>query len=222
MTMVQHFATNDGAPIAVLPALAEPSQADETNHRVANSLQLLAAIVSVEARRMADPVAADILDMTMGRITAIAGVHRLLYQTRTAATIDLGAYLDDLGEQLEQGCANPAAGRHVRVIAEAIPVLPEDATAIGVIVSELVTNACKYAYPAGQAGDVHVTLYRLPSGGYRLAVLDRGRGMAPASGPQGEGLGGRLIAMMASRLGASFGWTDAQPGTCFTLSVTNC
>ncbi|PNA90840.1 two-component system sensor histidine kinase/response regulator, partial [Pseudomonas sp. MPR-AND1B] len=84
-----------------LPPMPEPSAADEVNHRVANSLQLLAAMVSIEARGIVDPLALAALDMTQRRIGAIAGVHRLLYQVRDARSVDMAAYLGELAGDLE-------------------------------------------------------------------------------------------------------------------------
>ena len=222
MTMAQHFATDMASPITILPPLPDRDSAREAHHRIANSLQLLSAMVSIEARRIADPAAIAALDTTMRRINAIAGVQRMLYLSPDAATVDLGIYLEDLGAQLEQGCADAGAGRHVRVVAQRIEVPAEDATALGVIVSELVGNACKYAYPADTPGDVRVALRALPLGGYVLEVSDRGRGMVADADPQGSGLGSRLIAMMARRLGGHPIWRDAQPGTRFELYVGKC
>lgn len=222
MTMAQHFASQSFAPISVLPAMREPSIADESNHRVANSLQLLAAMVSIEARRVADPVARATLDETTRRIAAIAGVHRQLYQARDTARVDLGAYLEDLGDALERSCGDAAGGRRVLVAADPVEVSPEAATAIGVMVSELVGNACKYAYPEGTPGDVRIALIGETAGGATLHVFDRGHGMTPGTEPRGSGLGTQLVAMMAKRLGGAFRWSDAAPGTRFTLYLGAC
>jgi len=80
-----------------------------------------------------------------------------------------------------------------------------------------VTNACKYAYAPGMPGDVRVSLRPAPFGGYALEVEDRGRGMAGVV--RGTGLGGRLVEMMATRVGGRYDYHDAQPGTRFTLRV---
>lgn len=210
-------ASFDPVPIAVLPAEPDPCRADEANHRVANSLQLLAAMVSIEARQVADPAARAALDTTLRRIGAIARIHQLLYRSRDAETVDLGAYLAELGADLEASIADSGAGRRVQVEAAPLPVSPETAMSIGIIVSELVGNACKYAYAPGAPGDVRVTLQATPAGSLRLEVSDRGRGIAPGAAPRGSGLGSRLIAMMATRLGADFAWRDAAPGTRFVL-----
>jgi two-component sensor histidine kinase len=98
-------------------------------------------------------------------------------------------------------------------------VSPGVATSIGVIVSELVGNACKYAYPADRPGNVEILLRKAHPGGFSLEVLDHGRGRSSDAAPEGSGLGNQLIAMMAKRLGASHIWSDARPGTRFTLCV---
>ena len=212
-------ATARGPAVTVLPAAPEPSSADEINHRIANSLQLLQAMVSVEARGIEDPAALAALDMTQRRIGAIASVHRQLYRTHEASTVDLGAYLEELGQELEAGYADAAAGRHVTVDASPVAVTAREATAIGIMVSELVGNACKYAYAGSEPGGVRIALRPMLFGGYILEVEDRGRGRARDAAPEGSGLGSRLIDMMATRLGGWHGYDDARPGTRFVFCV---
>jgi two-component sensor histidine kinase len=131
--------------------------------------------------------------------------------------VDLGAYLGDLGADLEAGGGGGATGRRVVVSAASVIVPAEEATAIGIIVSELVSNAYKYAYEPSAPGSVRIVLRALGFGGYKLEVEDRGRGL---TGPvKGTGLGGRLIEMMATRIGGHYDYRDARPGTLFTLCV---
>jgi hypothetical protein len=158
MTLATMFA--DSPAMTVLPPAPEPSSADEINHRIANSLQLLSAMVSVEASGIADPAARAALDTTRRRIGAIASVHRQLYRVHGSEMVDLRAYLDELGEELERGCADADSGRRVIVRAAPLEVPPEEATSIGILVSELVANTCKYAYAPGAPGDVVVRAYR--------------------------------------------------------------
>lgn len=206
----------EGPTITILPAIPAPSSIDEVNHRIANSLQLLSVMVSVTARDIADPDARAALASTQRQIGAIARVHRQLCLSHEAAAADLAAYLKALGQDLELSFGNAAAGPRVLVHAENVRVSPEAATSIGIIVSEIVINACKYAYAPGVRGDVRITLLTIP-GGYSLEIEDRGGGMASTA--PGSGLGGRLVALMSARLGASHGWEDARPGTRFVLRV---
>ncbi len=217
MTTAHHAAFPETAAVAVLPPVPEPSAMDEVNHRVANSLQLVAAMMTLEARRIADPAALAVLATMTLRIAAIAGVHRQLCRERSVGQVDLGEYLEQLGAGLEAGCGDAGAGRPIRVVAEPVTVAAETASSIGVIVSELVGNACKYAYPVGSPGAVDISLCARPMGGFVLEVVDRGRGRAARAAPEGSGLGSQFIASMAHRLGARYGWSDARPGTRFTL-----
>jgi two-component sensor histidine kinase len=211
------FASRPAPTMTVLPPLPEPSSADEINHRIANSLQMLAAMVSLEARTITDPAARAALDLTRQRIGAIAGVHRQLYQAGQADLVRLDHYLAELGDDLERSCADAAAGRRVIVTADAVRVASDDAASLGIVVSELVTNACKYAYPDAMPGAVRIDLHALPVRGYRLVVEDRGRGRTGAT--SGTGMGARLIDMIVARLGGTAVWQDARPGTRFDLRV---
>ncbi|UYY58437.1 sensor histidine kinase [Sphingomonas sp. S2-65] len=197
----------------VLPGTMMPGAADEVNHRMANHLQLLAALIAVEARGVSDPEGLAALERTQQRIAAIGGVHRHLYAGGTGE-VDMGDYLETLGEQLSLSCA-----RHRRVLvdAETVPVTSATASLIGILATELVTNACKHAYAAGEAGGILIGLRRLPGGTCRFTVEDRGRGTRGHTGR--TGLGTRLIDASVAKLGAVARWEDACPGTRFRMDV---
>lgn len=200
-----------GAQVEILPPLTAPSIADEAHHRIANSLQLLCATLSLEARDIADERARSTLSRIQNRISAIAGVHRQLHRGNAAGEVDLSEYIQELGESLAMSCPPE---RRVLIQSEAIYVRGEDATAIGMIVSELVTNACKYAYPVGTPGDVSVRLRRV-SNGFLLMVEDHGQGFQTA--PSEMGLGHRLITRLAKQLRAAGKWGSCTSGTRFEL-----
>ncbi|MEJ5976839.1 sensor histidine kinase [Novosphingobium sp. PS1R-30] len=204
-------AAND-ATITVLPGRREPSPADEANHRIANSLQLLSAMVAAEARALSDPAGLAAIQGIGRRIAAMAGVHRLLCHGPAGGTIDLAAYVGDLVKGL-----TAMGNRAVVLEAEPVPVPAEEAGAVGMILSELVNNAAKHAYAAHEPGGVAVALCRHGAGGYRVEVADRGRGVA--RGARGTGLGTELIRLLAQRLGATCAYHDAAPGTRFVLEV---
>jgi two-component sensor histidine kinase len=206
----------DPAPglATILPPLAEPSAADETNHRVANNLQLLCALIAVEEREARDPVALAILERTRQRIAAIAGVHRQLYTTVRPSRIDLGAYLSEMGAQI--GCTCPD---HRRVIVEAqsLSVDAEVASSIGLLAAELITNACKHAYAAHVPGTIRLSVRQLTGDGFEFCVEDQGRGVARTAGA--KGLGSRLIDATVRKLDGLATWEDARPGLRFRLIV---
>lgn len=185
----------------------------EVNHRVANSLQLVSAFVHMQARVLdaGEGVARAALDDTQRRIAAIAQVHKRLYTSDSVETVDMADYLGSLLEELGDTWSTPSAPRHIRLAAEPLKLATDKAVALGIIVTELVTNACKYAYPADGAGEVRVALVNAGDTQFSLRVEDDGCGMGTGEA-KGTGLGTRLIRAMAQTLKASLEHAPADRG----------
>ena len=188
----------------------------EVNHRVANSLQLVSAMVRLQATALADPAARDALEDTQRRIGAIAQVHRRLYTSSDVEHVDMQEYLGALIDELAETWSSDAAPRRLKLAADPIRLPTDRAVSLGVIVTELVTNACKYAYPTGP-GEVRVALHRDGDDLFLLAVEDDGCGMAPDATPKGTGLGTKLIRAMAQSLQAAVEYDAGHRGVRATL-----
>jgi two-component sensor histidine kinase len=108
-----------------------------------------------------------------------------------------------------------ASGRDhpIKLEAERLQVPTDKAVSVGVIVTELVTNAYKYAYPDATAGDVRVTISADGEGSARLVVEDDGVGWSEADAPKGTGLGTRIIKAMAANLRSTIQFEQMKPGT---------
>lgn len=188
----------------------------EVNHRVANSLQLVSAMVSLQAGALADPVAREALADTQRRIQAIAQVHRRLYTSNDVENVDMQEYLGALVDELADTWSSEAQPRALSLAAEPIRLATDRAVSLGVIVTELVTNACKYAYPNGP-GEVRVALTRTAEGEFLLAVEDDGCGMPADAAPRGTGLGTKLIRAMAQSLQSIVEYDRTHNGVRATL-----
>jgi two-component sensor histidine kinase len=189
----------------------------EVNHRVANSLQLVSAMVRLQAGALADPIARAALDDTQRRIGAIAQVHRRLYSANDVESVDMRDYLGSLVAELAETLSSDTAPHALRVAAEPIRLPTDKAVSLGVIVTELVTNACKYAYPAGAGGEIRVMLSADGEQAFRLSVEDDGCGMPAEATPKGTGLGTKLIRAMAQSLQTIVEYEPRTNGVCATL-----
>lgn len=188
----------------------------EVNHRVSNSLALVAAFVKMQASAVQDPGARDALEATQARIMAIAGIHQRLYTSNDVRFVGIDTYLASLVEDLDS--AMRASGREhpIRLQAEPIQLPTDKAVSLGVIVTELVTNAYKYAYPKGTDGEIRIRVTR-EGDSSRLLVADDGVGHRPSAAPEGTGLGTKIVAAMAANLRANVEYDETHAGTRVSL-----
>ena len=191
----------------------------EVNHRVANSLALVAALIRLQVSSSKNEDVKDALAETQARISAIAGMHRSLYTSDDVRHVEMDKYLETLVREV-QGTVTNHEGPSIRLEAEPVSLTSDRAVSIGMIVTELLTNALKYAYPAGTEGEVRVLLKRQGEGSALLAVEDDGIGWQEGDQPKGTGLGSRIVKSMASTLGSSIHYVPMVTGTRAELVVT--
>lgn len=186
----------------------------EVNHRVQNSLQLVSAFLGVQARNAGSDVAAQLKE-AQRRLAAVALVHRRLYRSDSIQAVDLSRYLLELCEDMKRTMGAEWAERMSLDIAPML-VSADRAVTIGLVLTELVINAAKYAYGGGP-GPLAITLDGHRNQ-FRLVVADRGErqggeGQGGGGKPSAhEGFGTQMIRAMVERLSGTIDYAEGDPG----------
>jgi len=167
-------------------------QLKEANHRIKNNLQMLAALMSMEARNAKQAETQAMLQKNVSRILTIASIHDILNQSELAGQVDLQSLFQRILAGLE---ACRPEERDIRVKLEGVTMqAPADvAVALALVVNELVTNAYKHAFCGRQQGTI-VLLLEADPGGMVLTVQDDGTGFSYAEAEKGIGL--QIVEMM--------------------------
>ena len=184
-------------------ALAERQRTmfTELQHRVANNMQFVSSLLSLQKREVAaDPASAPkALDEAAERLRTMARIHRRLYDP-AASKVGFGQHLREICADL----LDATGARNVVCLVEAQPAdLPVDTLiTLSLIAAEAITNSLKHAWPEGGPGTIRVSLERPEPGRVALSVSDNGRGLPADYDPaKGGSLGQRIIAGLAQQLG---------------------
>lgn len=185
----------------------------EVNHRVQNSISLVAAFLKLQARSASEEVKAELAEAEQ-RLMAVALAHRRLYQDDSVEVIDLSRYLTELVEEVLSSLGN----EWTRFAAlDLAPILTDTrrAVTIGLIANELLTNVAKYAY-GGEPGPVVVKLEQHRDT-LRLIVSDSGKGLDGE--PSDSGFGSRMISILVQQAQGDLVYEDNQPGVRAVLTT---
>ena len=182
----------------------------DTNHRIGNSLATVSSLLGLQLIRTESEEVRVALEAARARVHAIASAHRRLRlgdDLETASADEfLGAVLDDIQLTL--------TGTQARLESEIEPIVigARDATTVGILVGELVTNALKHAFPDGRPGLVEVDLSRDAAGIPTLRVEDDGVGLGDASEPVNSGLGSVIIKQLSNQFGGTPHYGRSETG----------
>jgi PAS domain S-box-containing protein len=178
----------------------------EVNHRAKNSLTIASSLLSIQGRRQQDPHVQALFQEACDRIMAMAKVHDLLSRSESSQIVALATYLADLCAALR-----PITGSDKLVQLDSksetnIFVHADIAIPLGIIATELITNAVKYAFPSGGSGQITVTAARPEANWIALTIADNGRGMVkPREGSLGYGLVEALVRQIKGEMSVDNG-----------------
>jgi two-component sensor histidine kinase len=189
----------------------------EMNHRVKNSLTIASSMLRLQSANVGDDRLTQLLDEASMRILAIGRAHDRLYQSPDIETLDLGGYINQVCKDLDDGVSNC----EIHIDAQkGIKVEIDRAVPAALIVTELITNAAKYAYRQGPGGKIWVRVTREGDKNAVLAVRDEGSGLPHDFDiRQAKGLGTRIVLALTEQLGADLAVLKGAVGSEFVLTM---
>jgi light-regulated signal transduction histidine kinase (bacteriophytochrome) len=186
----------------------------EMNHRIQNSLQLVSSFLALQARASDDAQFQDAVEEARRRLGAVSLVHRRLYRADQIEKIDMARYLEELWEEMVSAM-DPEWSRMARLELSPVMVSTDKAVTLGLIATELIINANKYAYD-GAPGRIDIAVEQAGRD-IRLIVADQGRGRA--RGADGTGFGSRMMQALVSQLSGELDYQPGAPGTRAVLTA---
>ncbi|MDQ7827328.1 MAG: histidine kinase dimerization/phosphoacceptor domain -containing protein [Candidatus Eremiobacteraeota bacterium] len=188
----------------------------ELQHRVKNTLVMLTSLVSLEMAQTVDHAANDALRKLQSRILTISNLYGMLYAEGYTADIHLGRYLGKISRSLMREHFDGSRHIELKLSLGEIVLDGKDASCLGLIVNELITNALRHGFPEGRKGTVQVSL-REDNGFIILEVADDGKGLPGGFNlARAGGLGLELVTGLAGQLGGEVSW-EGGTTTMFTV-----
>ena len=191
---------------------------EEMQHRIANSLQIIASILLLKASTVQSEETRLHLQEAHKRVMSVAAVQKHLKGSSLGEPISVSSYLSKLCESLADSMIGESRPITVQVNAEGATVSSSKAVSIGLIVTEGVINALKHAFPEAKEDSHIVVTYAETGSGWKLAIADNGVGK-PTEGltAAASGLGTSIVNALAQQLGARVDLASGPSGT--VLSV---
>jgi PAS domain S-box-containing protein len=187
----------------------------EVNHRAKNSLAIAASLLAIQGRRQPDPAVRALFEEAQDRLNAMARLHGPLSKSEKAQRVNVSVYVADLCEALRPITENDDHIRLEAKMEEGILVEADTAIPLGIVLTELVTNAVKYAFPAPRSETILIQARRSQPGWVELIVRDNGIGMASfRKGSLGYGLVRSLVQQIRGEIN-----NRNEDGLVVTLSI---
>ena len=192
----------------------------EMQHRIVNSLQIIASILMLKARAVTSEETRQHLQDAHRRVMSVAAVQQHLHASARADSVEVGPYLSKLCASLAESMIGESRPATLTVTADPGWAMSADAIGLGLIVTELVINALKYAFPASKSAATVMVTYEVNGTDWKLTVSDNGVGRSENSGPPLKGgLGTSLVQALAHQLDAQVEIINSSNG--MRVSVTH-
>ena len=193
---------------------------EELQHRIANSLQIIASIILMKARAVKSKETRFHLEDAHKRVLSIAAVQKQLHALGVAGAIEIAPYLSQLCESLAHSMIGDTRPISLKVVGGGGSATSRQAESLGLIVTELVMNSLKHAFPDNKVKGQITVAYDMIETNWKLSISDNGIGKPDGGFAQGKsGLGTGIVKALAHQLDAQVEILASPHGT--TVSITH-
>ena len=172
----------------------------EVHHRVKNNLQIINSLISLKSRKIEDQYTLDIIKEIENRIKSMGLIHEQLYQQETFSTIDIQKYVKAITSQIKGSFMDKNIKFEIDVHSYLLDL--DTLTPLGLLITEIITNSLKYAFPNGQVGVIKIDLREFETTNYKLVISDNGIGF-DLNNHNGGVIGMELIQGLVMQLGGT-------------------
>ncbi len=194
----------------------------EVHHRVKNNMQVISALLTLQAAQLNDPQVKKAFEDSQARIRAMAMVHEILYRAQNLARIDMAEYVEKLAQGMFNAYGARERGIELSIDAPHVTLSVDHAIPCGMVINELLTNSLKHAFPEGGPGKVKLRARALGDDLLEITISDSGKGIrADFDLARASTLGiGLVVGLVENQLGGTIEM-DTTPETRFTIRFKN-
>jgi two-component sensor histidine kinase/CheY-like chemotaxis protein len=192
----------------------------EVHHRVKNNLQTISSLLNLQVDLLPDIAARQALRDAQRRVHSMALIHEQMYGDKDMDEVDFGEYARRLARDLLESFGVDDGRVRLRFELDTVSLAMDQMIPCGLILSELVTNSLKYAFPGERDGEILVSLRCADGRNVTMTVADNGVGLVPAGGgKRPESLGTRIVEILTKQLGGSL-VRQSENGLSTTVTFT--
>ena len=190
----------------------------EIHHRVKNNMQVISSLLNLQSRNIEDPRLRKMFLESQSRVRAMALIHEVLYGSDDLSRIDLEDYISKLANNLFRMYGADTSRIRLEVAAEGVTLAIDDTVPCGLVISELLSNSLKYAFPDGRSGEIGIHAVMTDDDRIMLTVRDNGVGIPDDVDIRNtESMGmGLVTGLVENQLGGRLE-LDRSDGTGFTI-----
>ena len=190
----------------------------EVHHRVKNNLQIISSLLKLQSYTTDDPKVAEMVEISLSRISSMAKVHELLYKSTEFSKINYHDYLKTLIGSLISTLSEKHQAIELQIDVDGIEFDIDTAIPLGLLINEIITNSIKHAFKEKDSGKIYIQIKALEGNDYTMFIGDNGIGLSAEISEKKDSLGMSLIRSLTEQLSGTLIQETKNQGTHYQIN----